>query len=93
MMRKASDGVDILLTPAAPGPTLTWDEVDAMSGDQAKLMDRVARFTFPFNVTGQPTLSLPSGFAPSGLPLGIQLIAPHLEEGRLCRPPATGSSR
>jgi amidase len=49
------------------------------------VLDRVGRFTLPFNATGSPTLSLPSGFAPSGLPLGIQLIGPHLSEALLCR--------
>jgi amidase len=85
LMELAFEGVDLILTPASPGPTLTWDEIEAMASDQARMMDRIARFTLPFNVTGHPTLSLPSGFAPSGLPLGIQLVAPHLEEGRLCR--------
>lgn len=84
-MRKVFEEVDLVLTPAAPTPTLTWDEVEAMSGDQPALMDRIARYTLPFNVTGNPTLSLPSGVAPSGLPLGIQLVGPHLEEETLCR--------
>jgi amidase len=49
------------------------------------VLDRVGRYTFPFNVSGNPTLSLPSGFAPTGLPLGIQLIGPHRSEALLCR--------
>jgi len=84
-MRKQFDDVDLLLTPGAPSPTLTWDEVEALSADQPALMDRIARYTLPFNVTGNPTLSLPSGLAPTGLPLGIQLIAPHLGEPLLFR--------
>jgi amidase len=84
-LRKLFDVVDLLLTPAAPSPTLTWDEIEALAADQAAMMDRIARYTIPFNVTGSPTLSLPSGLASSGLPLGIQLIGPHLGEAMLFR--------
>ncbi len=84
-MRKVFDLVDLLLTPAAPSPTLAWDEVEALSSDQAALMDRIARYTIPFNATGSPTLSLPSGMASTGLPLGIQLIGPILGEPLLFR--------
>jgi len=31
-------------------------------------------FTFPFNSTGQPAISLPNGFNKAGLPLAIQLV-------------------
>jgi amidase len=32
------------------------------------------QFTFPFNATGQPAISLPNGFTKSGLPIGLQII-------------------
>jgi amidase len=84
-LRKVFDDIDLLLTPASPAPTPTWDEIEALSDDLGAVLDRVGRFTFPFNVSGNPTLSLPSGFAPTGLPLGIQLIGPHQGEALLCR--------
>jgi len=31
-------------------------------------------FSFPFNMTGQPALSVPCGFDSSGLPIGLQLV-------------------
>lgn len=40
--------------------------------------------TFPFNVTGHPAVSLPCGFA-GGLPIGLQIIARHGDEARLCQ--------
>ena len=40
--------------------------------------------TLPANIAGLPALSAPCGFA-GGLPVGMQLIGPHLSEGRLLR--------
>ncbi len=84
-LRRLFDEIDILLIPAAPGPTPTWEELDAMQGDPGVLMDRISRYTMPFNVSGSPTLSLPCGFDRNGMPLGLQLVGPHLSEALLCR--------
>jgi amidase len=40
--------------------------------------------TCPFNVTGHPAISVPCGKR-SGLPIGLQLVAKHFEEGKLFR--------
>jgi amidase len=34
-------------------------------------------------VTGCPAISLPAAFTPDGLPVGIQLVGPHLQEDQL----------
>jgi len=39
----------------------------------------------PFNLTGQPTLALPCGFAASGLPLSLQLSGRAFEETTVLR--------
>jgi aspartyl-tRNA(Asn)/glutamyl-tRNA(Gln) amidotransferase subunit A len=39
--------------------------------------------TVPANLAGVPALSLPCGMTDEGLPIGLQLQAPYLEEGRL----------
>jgi aspartyl-tRNA(Asn)/glutamyl-tRNA(Gln) amidotransferase subunit A len=33
-----------------------------------------ASFSYPFNFTGQPAATVPAGFAPSGLPVGLQIV-------------------
>jgi amidase len=43
------------------------------------------RYTFPFNCSGSPTLSVPCGFTPDGLPHSLQLVGRHMDETLLCR--------
>jgi amidase len=75
-----SAGFDLLMTPttAAP-PTLLGDY---LRGYEA---GRGSAFTRPFNVTGQPALSLPLGWPDDGLPRGVQLIADLGREDVLIR--------
>jgi amidase len=56
----------------------------AAGAGQPELILKLQRYTAPFDLTGSPTITVPGGFTGSGLPIGIQLIAPHLHEPRLC---------
>lgn len=42
-------------------------------------------FTQPFNITGQPAISLPLHWTPEGLPVGVQLVAEMRREDLLIR--------
>ena len=42
-------------------------------------------FTYPFNLTGQPAISVPCGFATSGLPIGLQMVGPKFEDAAVLR--------
>lgn len=63
--------VDLLLTPTTP----------ELAG-RGKTPPEI--FTGPSNLAGLPAISLPCGLV-DGLPVGVQLIAPAGEEGRLLR--------
>jgi aspartyl-tRNA(Asn)/glutamyl-tRNA(Gln) amidotransferase subunit A len=41
--------------------------------------------TMPFNVTGNPTLAIPTGFSKSGLPLGMQVVGRAFDEPTVFR--------
>jgi amidase len=78
---------DLLLTPtvAEPPPPLgTFDSTGPADGLAPLLRAAAfAPFTPPFNVTGQPGISLPLHRNAAGLPIGVQLVGAHAREDRL----------
>lgn len=78
---KAFEEVDAVLTPTAPSPA--WKIGEKTSPLENYLADI---FTVTANIVGVPAISLPSGFSEVNgkkLPLGIQLMAPHMSENIL----------
>jgi amidase len=73
--------VDLLLCPSMPTlPMLLKDfPPDAVLSVEGALT--LLRHTAPFDLTGSPTISVPCGFSTEGLPLSLQLIGRHDEEG------------
>ncbi len=76
--------VDLFLTPVHPFAPLTLAMVKSL-GEQPDLIAKLQEFTCPFNMTGHPTITLPGGFCPNGLPIAFQLVAAHLDEATLIR--------
>ncbi len=70
---------DAIFCPTAPSPAFKLGEKTA-DPIQMYLTDV---FTIPVNMAGLPGISIPGGFASTGLPIGLQLIAPHFQESRL----------
>ena len=83
VLRRAFQDIDLLLCPSAPGPAPTLEEFPPQMALPAEAVGSIVMYQAPFNFSGSPTISLPMGFASSGLPLSLQLIARHCEEGLL----------
>jgi len=71
--------VDLIACPAAPIAAFKLGE----KLDDPLQMYLVDAFTLPVNLAGLPGISVPGGFTPGGLPVGLQLIAPHFQEPAL----------
>jgi aspartyl-tRNA(Asn)/glutamyl-tRNA(Gln) amidotransferase subunit A len=79
--QQAFEKCDALVMPTSPG---TAFPLGARTGDplQMYLSDIL---TISVNLAGLPGMSVPCGFDRDGLPVGLQLVAPPLEEARLLR--------
>ncbi len=77
--QSAFEQADILLGPVTPTPPFGIGE----KIDDPIQMFLCDLFTVGANLAGIPAASLPAGFTKSGLPIGLQLQAPPLEESRL----------
>jgi aspartyl-tRNA(Asn)/glutamyl-tRNA(Gln) amidotransferase subunit A len=75
---RAFESFDILLTPTMP-LTAFDAEVEVPSGEEADAplpWITWTPYTYPFNISGQPAMSLPCGIAADGLPVGLQIVGP-----------------
>jgi aspartyl-tRNA(Asn)/glutamyl-tRNA(Gln) amidotransferase subunit A len=67
-------GIDLLLLPCVPDVA---PRADAPIADpQALLWNAWAPWTFSFNLSRQPAVSVPAGLDANGLPLAVQVVAP-----------------
>lgn len=70
--------VDVILGPTTPNPA--WKLGEKNDDPVAQYLEDI--YTITANLAGIPGLSMPAGFV-DGLPVGVQLLAPYFQEGRL----------
>jgi len=80
--------IDVYLTPVMgmPAPPVSW--IDPVLLDPREVNRRQAQafpFTPPFNVSGQPSMSLPLAMSAGGLPIGMMFTARYADEATLFR--------
>jgi len=73
------DRFDAIITANGLTPAPRFDEFPADVPPKMTLQ------TMPFNVTGNPTLAIPTGFSKSGLPLGMQIVGRAFDEPTVLR--------
>jgi Asp-tRNA(Asn)/Glu-tRNA(Gln) amidotransferase A subunit family amidase len=72
--------LDALVTPTLP---ITSMPLDGMVVERD--LPRLIPYTLPWNLTGQPALSVPCGFTRAGLPAGLQVVGRPFDESTLFR--------
>ena len=78
---------DVVVTPTSGlmTPPAEWAMWDLDRETHTARLGDFPSFARPFNLTGQPAMSIPLASTSTGLPLGIQLAGRHLEEATLLR--------
>ena len=76
---RAFTGCDVILTPTTPTAAFRIGE----KTDDPMQMYLSDIFTISANLAGIPGISVPCGFTSGGLPIGVQFLAGHFQEGRL----------
>ena len=80
------DNFDLLITPtlAQPPVDLGWLDMSLTDVDEYwRRTFEFSPFSVPFNLSGQPAISLPIALSSEGLPIGVQVIAPFGQDESL----------
>jgi len=76
---KAFESCDVIMGPTTPTTAFKIGE----KSDDPVAMYLSDIYTISVNLAGLPGMSIPAGFAPDGLPVGLQLIGQYFNESRL----------
>jgi amidase len=81
------DDVDVVVTSTAGWlpPDAEWAPWDLSDEEHRAHFASYPMPAHPYNISGQPAISVPLGWSSGGLPIGIQLAGRHLEEALLLR--------
>ncbi|HSC25425.1 MAG TPA: Asp-tRNA(Asn)/Glu-tRNA(Gln) amidotransferase subunit GatA [Candidatus Babeliales bacterium] len=74
--KEAFKDIDVLIMPVHPAPAF---KIGAFDNDKLQ-MDLQDYFTCAMNLAGITALALPCGISSNNLPIGFQIVGPHLSE-------------
>ncbi len=77
--KSAFDECDVIMGPTTPSPAF---QAGSRSNDPVSMYLNDI-YTIPANLAGLPAGSIPAGFTTDGLPCGLHLITPYLQESKL----------
>ena len=83
-MRQFMQGYDLIVTPTVAVPAFEAKPAghEVMN---AETMLGWTPFTYPFNLTQQPAITVPCGLTKDGLPIGLQLVGPMFSDALVLR--------
>ncbi len=84
-MKRFHQKYDLLLTPSTAIPAFAAGVVAPERPAGEEDWTWWTPFSFPFNLTQQPAMSVPCGFSRDGLPIGLQLVGPMQREDLVLR--------
>jgi aspartyl-tRNA(Asn)/glutamyl-tRNA(Gln) amidotransferase subunit A len=77
---------DVVLAPTTPSAATPLGQREVvLHGKSHEVCANLLRFTRVFNVSGHPTASVPCGFTPDGLPIGMQIVGRPFDEATVLR--------
>ncbi len=77
--RQAFESCDVIMGPATP--TTAFKIGEKTDDPVAMYLNDI--YTVPINLAGLPGMSIPAGFDPQGLPVGLQIVGRYFDEARL----------
>ncbi|MEO6270948.1 MAG: amidase family protein, partial [Lautropia sp.] len=85
--KRMFDGLDAIVAPAVPAAATRRDQASIAwpDGVEEPVTPAFVRLSAPANVTGLPSVAVPCGFSPDGLPLSFQVIGRPFQEARILR--------
>ena len=83
-MRQFMEHHDLLVTPAVAVPAFEAREAGHTPMNPAAMLGWTP-FSYPFNLTQQPAITVPCGLTRAGLPIGLQLVGPMFADDRVLR--------
>ena len=84
LMNRFHQDYDLLLTPTLPLAAFEAGREVADVVKERRWTDW-SPFSYPFNLTQQPSASIPCGFTKSGLPVGLHIVGPRYADALVLR--------
>jgi aspartyl-tRNA(Asn)/glutamyl-tRNA(Gln) amidotransferase subunit A len=83
-MSRFHDRFDLLLTPSVPIPAFEAGR-EVPANWPYRRWPTWTPFSYPFNLTQQPAISVPCGFTSSHLPIGLQIVGARYADALVLR--------
>lgn len=79
-MQRFHQAYDLLITPMVAVTAFEAERVMPASFEQYGEPRAWVPFSYPFNLTQQPAISIPCGFSQAGMPVGLQIVGPRFAD-------------